>query len=227
MKRNRNKPKQKRRAASGERGFNRASVGLHGRLVAIMSNLRFSLTLRIAIHYALQLLRTTLPIAVLMFLVFCAAQTPGIWHTMERLSSLAPENGSSYTALQVMDPSATAELKRNILPSASASRAAYVLRQAFSTDLFRWPPVLHLLMGVPNGTLVVSYDLRERLQVFLYLLGGLVLCDLLRVWGFLRKRNKLNKTVLQPLREIADLAATLSANNLSNRINIAGTKNEL
>lgn len=219
--------KQKRRSSSGERGFNRASVGLHGHLVAIMSNLRFSLTLRIAIHYALQLLRTTIPLAVLMFLVFCAAQAPGILHTMERLSSLTPENGTAYTALQVMDPSATAELTPNVLPSASSSRAAYILRQAFSKDLFRWPPVLHLLTNVSDGTLAVSFDLRERLQVYLYMLCGLIFCDLIRVWGFLGKRNKLNRTVLQPLREIADMAATLSANNLSNRINIAGTKNEL
>ena len=192
-----------------------------------MSNLRFSLTLRIATHYALQLLRTTLPLILLMSVVFAAAQIPGILRTMGRLSTLMPENGGSYTALQVMDRTATAQITQDILPSEGTARIGYMLKKALSSDLFRWPPVLHLVRPAANGTLTVSYDLRERLEVWLYLACGLVFCDLWRVWRFLRKRNRLNKTVLKPLREIADLAATLSANNLSNRINIAGTKNEL
>ena len=44
---------------------------------------------------------------------------------------------------------------------------------------------------------------------------------------FIRRRDLLNKSVLKPIRDITDMAATLSASNLSNRINIAGTKNEL
>ncbi len=227
MKTNKKKLKRRPRPHTGERGINRVSSSIHGRLSAMMSNLRFSLTLRISIHYAWQLLRTTLPVILLMTLVFAAAQAPGIMRTMDRLSSLAPENGQSFTALQVMDRTATAQITRDILPSEGASRVGYMLTKAFSSDLFRWPPVLHLLRPVANGTMVVSFDLRERMEVWLYLSVGLLCCDLWRVWRFLRKRNRLNKTVLKPLRDIADLAATLSANNLSNRINIAGTKNEL
>lgn len=41
---------------------------------------------------------------------------------------------------------------------------------------------------------------------------------------FILHRKRLQKSVLAPIRDITDMAATLSANNLSNRINIAGTK---
>jgi len=227
MKTNKRKQKRRQRPHTGERGINRVSSGIHGRLSALMSNLRFSLTLRISIHYALQLMRTTLPMILLMTVIFTAAQTPGILRTINRLSTLTPENGVSFTALQVMDRTATAQITKDILPSEGISRIGYILKTAFSPDLFRWPPVIHLVCPTKNGTLILSFDLRERLEIWLYIMCGLLFSDLWRVWRFLRKRNRLNKTVLQPLREIADLAATLSANNLSNRINIAGTKNEL
>lgn len=227
MKTNKKKQKRRPRPHTGERGINRVSSSIHGRLSALMSNLRFSLTLRIAIHYAWQLLRTTLPLMLLMTIVFAAAQTPGVLRNMERLSTITPENNGSFTALQVMDRSATAQITKDILPSEGFNRFGYMLKKAFSADLFRWPPVLQLMMPTASGTLIMSIDLRERLEVWLYLMCGLLFCDLWRVWRFLRKRNRLNRTVLKPLREIADLAATLSANNLSNRINIAGTKNEL
>ena len=210
-----------------DHGFNRVSGGIHRRLRLIMSNLRFSLTLRISIHYAWQLLRTTLPLMLLMTIVFACSQIPSIRKTMDRVSSLLPENGQAYTALQVMDRNATAFISQDIIPSDEFSKVSYFISKAISTDLFSWPPVLHLVKDTEKGALVVSFDLREKLEVWLYLMGGILLCDVLRVWRFLRKRNRLNKAVLKPLREIANLAATLSANNLSNRINIAGTKNEL
>ncbi len=193
----------------------------------MMSSLRFSLTLRIAIHYAWQLLRTTLPTTIVITLVFFAAQFPGMLRTMNRLESLTPGNGTEYSALQIMDRNVTAVLTQEIIPNDSWGRISAVFRHAFSNDLFRWPPVLNLARDIEGGTLIVSFDLRERLEILLIVLCGFLFCDFWRMTGFLRKGNRLNKTVLRPLRDITDLAATLSANNLSNRINIAGTKNEL
>ncbi len=230
MKTSDNKKKRRQRPArphGEDRGINRVSGGVNRRASALISNLRFSLTLRIAIHYAWQLLRTTLPLMLLMTVIFSAAQIPSMLRTMDRVSNIRPENGDSYTALQVMDRGATAVISHDIIPSEGSSRASYYIQKAVSYDLFRWPPVLNLVRDTQQGTLIVSFDLRERLEIWLYLMGGILLCDLLRVWRFLRKRNRLNKSVLKPLREIADMAATLSANNLSNRLNIAGTKNEL
>lgn len=76
-------------------------------------------------------------------------------------------------------------------------------------------------------SVMVIYDLRPLLVIWVVLMAGLLFCDAWRMVYFARHHNALDKSVLAPIRDITELAATLSANNLSNRINIAGTKNEL
>ena len=78
-----------------------------------------------------------------------------------------------------------------------------------------------------QGGLVVAFSLQYVIYVYTLLFWTLVCCDLYRVAHFLRHKYRLNKAVLKPIAEMTDAAAALSANNLSNRINIAGTKNEL
>ena len=65
------------------------------------------------------------------------------------------------------------------------------------------------------------------LTVWGWLLLAVVICDLARMLQFLRKRHRLDKKVLAPIRDITEMATTLSASSLSNRINLEGTKNEL
>ena len=55
-----------------------------------------------------------------------------------------------------------------------------------------------------------------------------LLClDLYRVSYFLTRRDRLNRRVLKPITDMAQTAAALSANNLSDRISVEGAKNEL
>lgn len=65
-----------KRKDSGENGFDRFSRAVHGTLVRLLSNLRLSLTLRIALHFSGQLLRTTLPVLAAAMLALCVAQWP-------------------------------------------------------------------------------------------------------------------------------------------------------
>ena len=91
-----------------------------------------------------------------------------------------------------------------------------------------WNPfTLTLASSIRNGTMYVTFDFTRQLDVWLSLMGGVLFCDMWRIMVFIRRRDLLNKSVLKPIRDITDMAATLSASNLSNRINIAGTKNEL
>ena len=76
-------------------------------------------------------------------------------------------------------------------------------------------------------TVEAVYQLHYALQAWGCLMAALLLCDSIRIVSFIRQKEKLHKTVLAPIRDITELASTLSASNLSNRINIAGTKNEL
>ena len=68
--------------------FNRLSNRTHSFFVGLMSNLRLSLTLRIAIHYAGQLLKTTLPMLLAAFLALGAAQAPSVNRALDALSRL-------------------------------------------------------------------------------------------------------------------------------------------
>ena len=55
----------------------------------------------------------------------------------------------------------------------------------------------------------------------------MVVTDLLRMLSFLRRRKVLDRKVLSPIRDMTEITRTLSAANLSNRINVAGMKYEL
>ena len=206
-------------------GFNRASRGLHSRLAGLLSNFRLSLTFRIAIHYCWQLLRTTLPIMLVVTLVFACTQVPGIEAAIGRAAQAEPDDGSSYSQLILQDASLSAKLTGRDYPPEWHEQLSYAASEAF--------PLLPSRLCVVarhegSGKVIrVTVALRDRFVVWAWLMAALLLSDVLRMISFLRHRQRLDKRVLAPIRDITDMAATLSASNLSNRINIAGMKNEL
>lgn len=204
---------------AAQRGRRRGVKGL-------MSNMRFSLTFRIAMHYMGQLLRTTLPYLVLFTLLFCAAQVPDILRTISRVNASLPEQSVYNLPLETDDYEVDVYLSPMVLSEGNALIRDQ-LTLIFSDDLFRTPPLLHVGVPAQRGTWIYTFNLSAQLEAFFLLAAGFVAFDMLRAAGFLRGRNRLSKSVLKPIRDITDMAATLSANNLSNRINIAGTKNEL
>lgn len=208
-------------------GINKLSQRSHKSLRNILSNLRFSLTFRIALHYAWQLLRTTFSHILIMTLFFMLAQMPGMSRTIHRIHALEPGNGTYYTAQQIEEHGVTAYRRPAPPIDTGWDRVWQQVQVAFGDELFQWPPVLVISTTSNGQALYTCFNLTSRLEVYFILVLGFIFSDLIRVMGFLRKRNRLNKSVLQPIRDITDMAATLSASNLSNRINIAGTKNEL
>ena len=74
---------------------------------------------------------------------------------------------------------------------------------------------------------LVTLQLPEILMFWSFMIFGALLCDVIRMIYFFRHEKRLNKRVLAPIRDITSMAETLSESNLSNRINIAGTQNEL
>ena len=77
---------------------------------------------------------------------------------------------------------------------------------------------------ISGQSLLISLSLSRPLALYCGAAAALVITDLFRMFYFVLHRKRLQKSVLAPIRDITDMAATLSANNLSNRINIAGTK---
>ena len=206
-------------------GFNRASRGLHGRLAGLLSNFRLSLTFRIAIHYCWQLLRTTIPVMLVVTLIFVGTQIPGIEAAIDRAATSEPDDGSSYTQLILRDGSLEAKLTGRDYPLEWKDQLTYIFTQTFAA----LPSQLCLVARheATGRVLRVTVALKDRLTTWGWLMNAVLLCDVLRMISFLRRRQRLDKRVLAPIRDITDMAATLSASNLSNRINIAGMKNEL
>jgi hypothetical protein len=115
MKSSRKEDRRARRAEAdrraGERAAARAKAKGQGRATvrifigqwfrSIFSNLRFSLTLRIALHYSGQLLHTTVLILLAFTVAYGIAQIPSVNQTLDAVAAVAPADGNAYTAGQL------------------------------------------------------------------------------------------------------------------------------
>lgn len=220
--------KKKEKRQQGEvRGFNRLSSGLHSLISRGLSNLRLSLTFRIAIHYCWQLLCTTLSVCVIITLIFGSLQFIDMQRTAQRISAALPDNGLEYTQLIIQNDRVSASLTDTPYPTEFGDQCQLVADVALSPLLAGRTTLVFPALSASGNVIQISYDLSWMLYVWGWLMLAVLVCDLLRMLHFLRKRNRLDKRVLAPIRDITDMAATLSASNLSNRINLEGTKNEL
>lgn len=224
-KKKKNAPRQ-----SGEvRGFNRLSQGLHRILSSLMSSFRLSLTFRIAMHYCWQLVRTMLLACMVVSLFYAGTQFIMLEQVGMRIRHGVPEEDGTYSQLVIQDSRITASIVSDEpFPSEFKEQLRLILDTVFVPELFSFSPVLNFPTGIVAGkTVLIRVDLSEDLYVWGWLMLSVLISDLMRMTHFIRKRNRLDKRVLAPIRDITDMAATLSASNLSNRINIEGTKNEL
>ncbi|MBQ2929545.1 MAG: HAMP domain-containing histidine kinase [Clostridia bacterium] len=196
--------------------------GLHGRIKHVLSNFRLSLTFRIALHYSWQLLRTTLLVMLLLSVVCFGLTMVEVDNTIRRIKISDPQTDATFDAGAVQNPAVT---QAALLPFQYKDSDLPLF--AFCITDVRLPSITVRAMHKTGMTIEANYRLSRALQGWLCLMMTLLLCDGIRVLSFIRRRETLHKTVLAPIRDITELASTLSASNLSNRINIAGTKNEL
>lgn len=196
--------------------------GLHGRIKHVLSNFRLSLTFRIALHYSWQLLRTTLLVMLLLSVVCFGLTMVEVDNTIRRIKISDPQTDATFDAGAVQNPAVT---QAALLPFQYKDSDLPLF--AFCITDVRLPSITVSAMHKTGMTIEANYRLSRALQGWLCLMMALLVCDGIRVLSFIRRRETLHKTVLAPIRDITELASTLSASNLSNRINIAGTKNEL
>ena len=196
--------------------------GLHGRVKHVIGNFRLSLTFRIALHYSWQLLRTTLPVMLIITLVFTALTMIDVDNTIRRIKTGDALEDSTFSPAVIQN----ADVSRATLLPLEYKESDLPLLAFCITDIsFRGLTVQ--AMHKTGMTAEAIFRLTPFRQAWVFLMAALLLCDGIRIMSFIRQREKLHKTVLAPIRDITELASTLSASNLSNRINIAGTKNEL
>ena len=196
-------------------------------LSTAMSSLRMSLTLRIAIHYVFQLLRTTIPALVILTAALVLMTVPQADSALDQLSRIRPQNDQHYTTAQLTGlPFEEAYLTEKTVDEGLAGMAQR-LALAFSDFDKNGQYRILLCTNMPQGSLVAAYRVTELCRLAGVLYGVFLLTDLYRVLHFLKHRNRLNRKVLKPISDMAQTAAQLSASNLSDRISVEGAKNEL
>ena len=208
--------------------INRLSDWTHNLLMEAVSHLRLSLTLRIALHYAGQLLRTTIPVMLVISFALCCLEIAPMREALHQVAALEPAQERVYSSDQLTYLTATeAHLTEEPYPD---GWDGFVQRIKLSTGTLT-DGVKHngveIYCHSHRGGLIIRYpldQLRRSLTVMLWLT---LCCDLMRILYLVNYRHRLNKKVLKPISDMAETAATLSANNLSDRISVDGTKNEL
>ncbi|MBE0600955.1 MAG: HAMP domain-containing protein, partial [Firmicutes bacterium] len=195
-------------------------------LSRLFSTLRFSLTLRIAVHSSIQLIRTMLLILLIFTVVFSVAQLPAFNRTIDTVEAMTPVEGNAYSQEQLLRLSVTEAYYAQIPFTADFNgwidRFALTGGQLFNSGFTQLP----WYRSTGHGGLIVVFDLQDRLHVYLLSLLALLGADVFRILYFLRHRRRLNRHVLRPIADMTAAADKMSANNLSDRINLAGTKNE-
>ncbi|MBR3494492.1 MAG: HAMP domain-containing histidine kinase [Clostridia bacterium] len=206
-------------------GFNRLSENTHRKVLAAGSHVRLSLTLRIAAHYCVQLMRSFL-LAVLILALGTGVSVLFEMHEVSgRLAGQAPDlPDAAYSQALIQDTRVSAW--RGVAPEAGTAEET-LWKQRVKALFREFPARAVWITETPDGPLFLQLNLHTVWRNALFLLAAFVLADIVRMLYFLRHRHRLDKRVLAPIRDMTEMAQTLSAANLSNRLNVAGTKNEL
>ncbi|MCR5567428.1 MAG: HAMP domain-containing histidine kinase [Clostridiales bacterium] len=221
MKNRHKQKKQKETAVNGTRDLviaNRVSGKVHGGL----SRIRLSLTFRIALHYCVQLFRSFIPVALILSVLMCLFISYPVSRELRRMIPA----GTEENGLTIENGYLSA-VRTEVLPEKDFFPWIGQQFPAFFSNVFSREEVRFYYSPDGSEGWLVCLNIHDLWIFWMMMMGGVIFCDIFRMIYFFRHDQRLNKRVLSPIRDIASMAETLSESNLSNRINIAGTKNEL
>lgn len=201
------------------RTLNNVSSGVNDFISGVNGRLRHSLTLQIASHYARQLMRSAFSLILKLFLILLIINCVYIFTNTSR--ALREGTGRAVQVTELI----RAEKREMPRPESTGDWIRLEWDTLKGTDAF--PLRMDFIYPAGEEMYCVHTDERVFWLMFCAIAGTVILGDFSRMGYFIHHRKRLNKRVLRPIREITTLAATLGENNLSNRINLAGTKNEL
>lgn len=201
--------------------FNRLSESAHSGLVRAQSRVRLSLVYRIALHYCGELLRTVLIWALLLLIGLGVGEGLSLRPLSQRVSEAAPGRDGAYSQEILQDSRASAIAVPDGGSLSIGERVSLFFSRGFPGRA-AWS-----VAAADGGRAEITLDISGLWTVYLCLVIAAALADILRMVYFWRHAKRLNKSVLEPIRSITEMAETLSAANLSNRINVANTKTEL
>jgi len=171
---------------------------------------RKSLGARISLSYALFLLRSMVDSLIVFSLVFwlCAGG-----NAANIAREAAKSHGRAGESLMVSG--------LNVSAAAQPLDEQRILGQVDGAFC------LTIDVSVQDGKVYAAYDLRSEAALYRVLIIALMLLEIIRIWTLLVRGEKISRRALRPIREIAETARGFSVNNLSERIEVHGEKNEL
>ncbi len=212
---------------SADQRFN----ALSDRIGRLNSRMRLSLSLRVALNYGglfIRGLMSHLFLFVLAYLLLCA---PPMVRQAQMLLSARPNLADGWTEASHSDMGfalydESGRLLESRLP---ASLPLSGPGWGLSCDWTRGQSILKIDISLSEEgqILCLSYDVSERIRMMLGLTLVLIALDLLRMIGLISRGRAATLRMLQPINAIAATAQSLSANNLSARIDLSDINNEL
>lgn len=186
----------------------------------IKSNIRFSLTMRIALRYALFLFASTFSILFIFTLVYIVSVAlPHVQEARDIISRYETREayaGTDIMSVKVVDTT-------GVVVHDEPPYADFEFIQYYNDSLY-----VSVSHNMPEGT-VFRFTVKASAYTLQYsmLAWAIIGANLLRIISLLTRRKKLGGSIIKPIHEMTETARNLSASNLDMRINILGTKNEL
>lgn len=200
-----------------ENMFNRTSGRVHGYSSRLKRYVRLSISLRASLGYARLLWRQLIPLALFLSILFACLQAPNYFARQQDALAQLPQ--------PTVEGVETRFLMSDMEPD------GFIVYEGWGVTWDDEPFHLYLQYVEPYGTLgrqvQLRFSLDEDWRVLCGLLIGLVVMVLLLSFSFVTRGKRLNAKLLQPINEITETAQQMGEKNLSARINVAGTQNEL
>jgi len=146
---------------------------------------------------------------------------------LDTLANIEPIEGMQYTGQQLSGlPFSEAWLLQEPLPSGITGFGKRTMLFFSKWNQYDQKCIV-LYQETAVGSLAAAYQADRLLHAMSIVCWAALALDLFRIISFLRNRNRLRPVVVQPLADMAEKAAAISANNLGDRISVEGAKNEL
>lgn len=195
--------------------FNRTSWRVHGYSTKLQSYVRLSISLRTSFAYTMQLLRMFIPFSLLLVLVYAYLVSP-VYTTRQR------------ETLELL-PSAEVECVEVVFLDTEEPMDGFLVYEGWGVYWETEPFQLKVQYVEPygQGSVQLLFSLQKEWYILRGLLISVAVMLLLAAFSFLTKGKRLNAKLLRPVQDITETAQQMNEKNLSARINVAGTQNEL
>ena len=224
-----------------EKGINNIGKSTNNFYNNLLSKFRLSISFRISINYFLRLFISLITVVI----VYCIgiAIIYGLYLgekneiTVEAVRNIIELNDEEQLDLEIIHELRDVELivfeDDNIIYDSLERVRSYRLENTYfawdneNKEAFFGYQYNYLDETLKEYDVIIIHCLNPLISILSKILLLIIIVDLIRCVQIATGGKKAHKKVFQPIEEMTEIATRTSGNNLGERINIAGTKNEL